>query len=140
MEKNTVFILDDVESVVTLLHKVACKEHLDTIRSFCNADALRSLEDPTLITKLKVAFLDLMVGAESGLVVYRQLRDLSPTLPIVLMSGYVFNVVIPPILARDRCTVFMLKPFELSVARSLMQDPLAHGGNLLQRPLDVQFD
>ncbi len=140
VEKNTVLILDDVESVANLLHKVASKEQLAVIKSYGNADALRALEEPGLIKRLKVAFLDLMVGTESGLVVYRHLRSLSPTLPIVLMSGYVFNVVIPPILARDRYTVFMLKPFELALARSLMRDPLSHGGNLLQRPLDVTFE
>ena len=140
VEKNTVLILDDVEAVAHLLHKVASKEQLAVIKSFSNADALSALEEPGLIKRLRVAFLDLMVGTESGLVVYRRLRELSPTLPIVLMSGYVFNVVIPPILARDRYTVFMLKPFELAVARSLMHDPLSHGGNLLQRPLDATFE
>jgi CheY-like chemotaxis protein len=137
--KNTILILDDVESVANLLHRVATSENLNVIKAYSNAAALQALEETDHLARLKMAFLDLMVGTESGLTVYRRLRELTPTLPIVLMSGYVFNVVIPPLLAKDRHTVFMLKPFELSVARELMRDPLGHGGNLLQRPLDSAF-
>jgi|GEM_PF-7048149 DNA-binding NtrC family response regulator len=137
--KNTVLILDDVESVANLLHKVAARENLEVIKAYSNAQAIQALEDADRRARLRVAFLDLMVGTESGLTVYRRLRELEPTLPVVLMSGYVFNVVIPPLLAKDRHTVFMLKPFELSMARELMKDPLGHGGNLLQRPLDSAF-
>lgn len=137
--KKTVLILDDVEAVANLLHKIAQRENFGVIKAFNNATVFQALEDPELLAELRVAFLDLMVGTESGLAVYRYLRSLAPSLPIVLMSGYVFNVVIPPLLAKDRYTVFMLKPFELSVARDLMKDPLGHGGNLLQRPLDSTF-
>lgn len=127
-------------SVANLLHKIAARENFHVIKAFTNQEALAFLTEPGQLGALRVAFLDLMVGMESGLDVYRHLRALDATVPIVLMSGYVFNVVIPPILARDRHTVFMLKPFEVGVARGLMQNPLAHGGNLLQRPLDATFE
>lgn len=137
--KNTVLVMDDVVAVANLLHKIATRENFRVLKAFTTQEALALLEDPAHLADLRVAFLDLMVGVESGLTVYRHLRALAPRVPIVLMSGYVFNVVIPPLLARDRYAMFMLKPFEVSVARGLMQNPLAHGGNLLQRPLDATF-
>lgn len=69
---------------------------------------------------LRGALLDLTMPRKGGLEVYRQIREVAPDFPILLVSGY-SREEIPAPMAPNEPTVFLQKPFALGELRSALQ-------------------
>jgi hypothetical protein len=83
-----VLILDDVESVANLLHKVACKEHPGHHQGLQQRACASALEDPTLITPAsRWPFWISWWAPNPASRCTGACANSSPPCPIVLMSG-----------------------------------------------------
>jgi two-component system NtrC family sensor kinase len=85
MQPVTVLIVDDDQETLRLLCANARTRHYQTITAANVSTALAAVRS----SAIDVALVDLSLGSESGLDAIRQLRQLSPDLEILVVSGTV---------------------------------------------------
>jgi len=110
LKQIAVAIVDDVENDRSLMTRdVDRSPHLETVRAFsCAVDALKDI--PSL--GIEVVLLDVRMPGMSGIECTRQLKNLSPRLVIIMISGFDH----PDISAQAReagADAYLTKPFSL---------------------------
>lgn len=86
-QKSGVFIIDDDEVITGLLSELLTNYGLDV--TVCN-DSEAALNAFTEISdSLRLVMVDLVMPGLNGTEVISQLRELNPTVKIILMSGYI---------------------------------------------------
>ncbi len=119
-----VLVVDDEENQVKVLSMGLRLEGFDVETAHSAEEAMERLGHESV----DLALLDLMMPKTNGLELARQLRDLHPSVRVVLTSAYHIS---ERQLARADCGVigFMPKPFQLTdlahFLRTKMETPLA---------------
>ncbi len=110
LQKPRVLLADDEESLRIVLRRVLGQLGFDVVAVANGAQAVSAfLEAPTA---WRLVLLDVMMPVMGGVRAYESIRAHSPSLPVLLCSGYNTEA-IGPALERDSHLRFLDKPFDV---------------------------
>jgi two-component system cell cycle sensor histidine kinase/response regulator CckA len=113
---GSVLLIDDMEPVLVMIGRMLSKiTGLEVIPVTNGVDALALLDRPNRTFSLIV--LDLSLREESGVKIYRKIRERKADVPVLFISGYTSDAGLQTALDEDRKTRFLPKPFELEQLR-----------------------
>lgn len=123
--RGSALVADDEASVRKVVEEVVQGMGLAAVSARDGSDALKRIDEG--IADLRIAILDLAMPGADGLEVFRALRDRSPEVPVVLMSGYESLHDLSEARSTPH-TVFLRKPFRLRHLREQTETLLESGG------------
>ena len=107
---RTILLVDDEESIRSI-GKAALERFGYTVHVAC--DGLEGLRVYTQRQKeIDLVLLDLVMPRLGGAVCFEKLKELNPSIKVVLMSGFTRNRRVNDLMAKG-CLFFLRKPFEL---------------------------
>ena len=112
-------VVDDEEDICWALRKGLVAEGVNVTPVGRGEDAIREVME----RRFDAAVIDVKLPGKSGIDISRILRQLTPWLPVLIMSGYYYEQD-PPIqegLRRGEYQGFITKPFELDHVVSLLR-------------------
>lgn len=117
--KVRILVVDDEEIVRTLVIK-QLKADGHTVRVFSNGSSVITYmkEHPL---DVDVVLLDIMMPDMSGLEVFTSLRELHPSLKIILFSGYTKDTDIEKMLSQKN-VLFIQKPYQYSLLKEKIEE------------------
>ena len=110
----TILVVDDEPSVLKLCETILRRGGYETLTASSGNEALRLMRDNT--DRIDFALIDVMMPVMNGLEVASRIRDTSPGIKSVLMSGYSPREILPLISSHPYRVIW--KPFK---AESLLQ-------------------
>lgn len=117
-ERALVLVVDDEAKMRDLLERVLRRLDCDIIMAVDGEDGLRIFRERQ--EDIRAVLLDLMMPKQGGIEVYEQLRELSPQIPVLLMSGYSEEAAMEKF-SENGLTGFVQKPFQLSRLREMIR-------------------
>ncbi len=109
--KHKIMIVDDEKILTEILSDILKHFEAEVITVTDSMAALKTFEEQNGVD---VVMLDVVMPDKSGVEVYRELRQKSPELNIIFMSGYTEDQNIQEILTEDNRTQFISKPYRVS--------------------------
>lgn len=106
--EGTIWIVDDEAEIRGVASYILQAAGFRVQQASSGADALEQLRQPP--ADLKLVLLDLTMPQMDGVETFRQLRELHPALPVILMSGY-SQTDVESHFPADRPADFLQKPF-----------------------------
>lgn len=85
-ERNKVLIVDDEPSITEVLKNISIRLGLDPIVASKPSQALKLLEDNK--NSIILAIIDIMLPEMSGTILMEKIREISPTIKTILITGY----------------------------------------------------
>ena len=119
-QKRTVLIVDDEDLIRELLAD-ALSGDFNILSARDGEEALRLFEQHQ--SEIALVITDLIMPKMRGDALAERLRELSPTLPIVFISGYEREIETDALLAKGRAA-FLPKPFDMVTLTSTLRDAL----------------
>ena len=107
---TTVLVVDDQLGVRNLIRRILIMSNYRVIDADSGAAALALLADHP---EIALAYIDITMPQMDGLTLTTALRDRSPGLPIVLMSGFDMDDVLASSPSIEPTPVFLEKPFTI---------------------------
>lgn len=118
---GSILIVDDEPGVRTVLQLFLQRSGYATLLADGGAQALDLIRGSG--RRVSVVLLDLTMPDRSGEDVFRDIRQIAPRLPVIIMSGYNAKAALPPELIADLAGL-LTKPFEKSELLRLLQQVL----------------
>lgn len=118
---GSILIVDDEPGVRTVLQLFLQRSGYSTLLAEGGAQALELLGDAE--KRVSLVLLDLTMPDRSGEDVFRDIRQIAPRLPVIIMSGYNAKAALPPELVADLAGL-LTKPFEKSDLLRLIEQVL----------------
>jgi PAS domain S-box-containing protein len=107
---GTVLVVEDEEGVREVAERMLQEIGFDTLTAVDGRDALDVMD--RVGDRVTAVLLDLSMPRMGGQETFRHLREVRPTLPVILMSGYSEQVVAPQFTGSGPgITAFLQKPF-----------------------------
>ncbi len=110
MENTRVLIVDDELLIRDLLYDFFTSRDLDVTTCNDAHDALKMLEEAP---RFDVVLTDIRMEGEDGLSLVDKIRDVCPTVPVVIMTGYP-SVETAVEALRKRVFDYVIKPFNIN--------------------------
>ncbi len=120
MPKKTILVVDDEDLIRELLAD-ALSGDFNILSARDGEEALRLFEQHQ--GEIALVITDLIMPKMRGDALAEKLRELSPTLPIVFISGYEREIETDALLAKGRAA-FLPKPFDMVTLTSTLRDVL----------------
>lgn len=128
--QKTMFVLDDWPDVIKLFEQTGKKSGIHVVGASTNDDAKTKFDRIADKKALRVAFIDVEIGTDSGLDVFEYIRRTQPKLPVVIMTGKPDNKVLVELIAGDPYTSFLSKPFFMEEVVEIIHEPLGKAGDI----------
>ena len=106
--KGTVFVAEDEEAVRKLIIRVLEKNGFTVIAAKDGLEAILLINQ--FANEIQLAILDVVMPLKNGKEVAEYLQSKNPEIPLILMSGYDFNLLESIINSQERKTI-LHKPF-----------------------------
>lgn len=121
--KNRILIIDDEHELCWALEKALQKDGYDVLSATDGLEGLNIFYEQ----KFDVVILDIKIGEINGLDILKQIRDVNPRVPVIVMTGYSTMEMAMKALDRE-ATVYLTKPFKVSKLRETIKEMLARSG------------
>jgi PAS domain S-box-containing protein len=108
---ETILLVDDEPFIVQSLQDMLSRLGYNTIGADGGAEAIRIVEDDR--DTIDLVILDMIMPNMGGRETYNRLKQIRPTLKVLLSSGYSLNSIAQDIMQKG-CDGFIQKPFRLS--------------------------
>ena len=118
-----VLIVDDDVNILSAFEGFLKKEHCSMIASASADDALRTLESK----EIHLVIIDVRLKYQSGITLLIRVRQLHPTLPVIVITGHPYLVSEKDV-RQYGANYYFLKPLELDVLRSAVRKSLHLSG------------
>lgn len=119
---NTVLVVDDEELVRNVTCGMVARLGYRAVPANDGPSALAILRDDTEAA-IDVAILDLTMPGMSGAETLKAMREVRPSLPVILSSGYSKSNVADAV-ARYGSVWYLAKPFQLSALRQRLEEAI----------------
>jgi two-component system, sensor histidine kinase and response regulator len=114
LEMATILVVDDEPVVSRLCQTIMCRGGHEALAASGGAEALRILQDNA--DGIDLALIDVMMPVMNGIELARRIRQMRPTVRIVLMSGFSPREILPLVGSHPYRVIW--KPFK---SQSLLQ-------------------
>ncbi|HEY8548363.1 MAG TPA: MASE1 domain-containing protein [Vicinamibacterales bacterium] len=122
--RGLALVVDDEPSVRHVATRMLSSMGLDVVTTASGEEALERLRERA--SEFTVALLDLTMPGMRGDETYRQMQELRPDLPIIIMSGYSHQEASAQF-KDHRLAGFLQKPFRLERLRELVREAIGPG-------------
>jgi DNA-binding NtrC family response regulator len=111
-EEKLFLIVDDESDMCWALEHLLKKEGMPSIRALNGEEALTLMEE----NRVELVFLDAKLPDIEGLELARQIREIDPHIPIVMITGYFSrdDTKVKEALSEGLISMFITKPFNHS--------------------------
>jgi DNA-binding NtrC family response regulator len=111
-EEKLFLIVDDESDMCWALEHLLKKEGMPSIRALNGEEALTLMEE----NRVELVFLDAKLPDIEGLELARQIREIDPHIPIVMITGYFYrdDTKVKEALSEGLISMFITKPFNHS--------------------------
>ena len=127
--QKKMFVLDDWPDVIELFQRTAQKNNIGVVGASSNDEARKVISHMNL-DSIHIGFIDVDMGTDSGLDIFRLLRAEMPKLPMVIMTGRPNNRDLIDIISGDNFTSFLSKPFFMEEISEFITHPCARAGDV----------
>jgi two-component system, response regulator YesN len=118
MEKKTILIVDDDAQIRSLLRS-SLEKHYIVLEASGYFEAIRLLQYP-----FDLALIDYLLPDRDGFEVVKILREVYPTLPVIIMTGHTDENLVIKAIRRD-VTDYIKKPLDLKYLRKRLSEMFA---------------
>jgi len=127
---QSLLVLDDRQEIIDLVKHAARDTGLNFLGTMSNKKALKAIEELDESKPLRIAFLDIEVGPDSGLNVYEAIRSTMPNLPVVIISGAPNYKTLIPLIIDDPNVSYLSKPFTIHDIQVRIDNPHFMSGDV----------
>jgi PAS domain S-box-containing protein len=119
--KETVFLVDDEEMILEIGEKILRRLGYEVLLASSGQEALERYEKDH--NKIDIVLLDMVMPYMGGGETYDRMKEINPTVKVLLSSGYTIDGEATEILERG-CDGFIQKPFDLEQLSRSIRDIL----------------
>jgi len=121
--KNRILIIDDERELCWAIEKSLQKDGYDVFSATDGLEGLNIFYEQ----KIDLVILDIKIGEINGLDILKQIRNVDPRVPVLVMTGY--STIEMAMKALDReATAYLTKPLKISRLRETIKEMLARSG------------
>ena len=121
IQRTNVLLVDDDQSVRQSLERALKLENFHVLAAANRQEAVRSFGD----NRVDVVLLDLDLGRENGLETFRDLKEMEPLLPVIIMTAHSDQA---GILAAHDIQTVLEKPLDLPLLFHKLSQAAAESG------------